>query len=344
MRLGQLTRQLEVEAKTIIKFLAEEGIELENHPNTKLAEKDTELVLEKFKKEVIPEEEPEVHPIPIPEEVVEKEIETTTATEEITPEITQQEKPEDTPSPISEEIVETPIIEEKIESEINEIQEVEEISTEEKQTEEPIKTPTETISETTTTEEEIPEVKVLDEDTVNELMEQGEIQSDIEAEAAKTEEAGIIKAKLTKLEGLNVVGKIELPSDPRREKKEAARKEQEQISAEIKNAGKTIDGVHPTRRAKEEAAKAKEALKLAEEKARKEAEAKAKRELRKQEEENKSSSKKKKKKKKKTQEKVLSPEELKKKATREKRQRQKEKANAPAPERTFLQKIWDFIK
>jgi len=227
MRLGQLTRQLEVEAKTIIKFLAKEGIEIENHPNTKLAEKDTELVLEKFKKEVIPEEEPEVQPIPVSEEVVEEEIESPVIEEEIISET------------ISTPEEETTILEEETKLEVNEEKEAETTSTEDVKVEEPIKATTDVVPEMNS-EEGIPEVKVLDEDTVNELVEQGEIQSDIEAEAAKTEEAGIIKAKLTKLEGLNVVGKIELPSDPRREKKEAARKEQELLIDEQKRRLKKL--------------------------------------------------------------------------------------------------------
>lgn len=196
------------------------------------------------------------------------------------------------------------------------------------------------------TSDERPEfepAKTLTPDEVHDLVEKGEIQSAIEAEAAQLTENGKISAKLKKLEGLHVVGKIELPHDPRREKKEAQRKEKEQHLKEVSLAGKTIDGVHPNKRTKEEAQKIAEELKNSTPKP-----AKKKKKKR----ENITGAKQtanqkfkgKKNKQKKPVEKTLTPEEVKKKKAREKRQKIKEKANAPAPKRSVLQKIWDFIK
>ena len=348
MRLGQLTRKLDIETATAVKFLAKNGIELEDHPNTKLDENAMELLEAEFTKTT----EPKID-------------ESTNASVgksfSIDPNEVELPIPESTPQsaliwqdPINEDPEEginsttTPLKEayQSIKEEILGVSKV--IS------EEPIDigqemevSPNQAGNSAEKLEAEIEKIITLPKEEVDKLVETGEIQSDIEAEAATLDEFGVIKAKTKKLEGLSVKGKIELPHDPRREKKELARKAQEEVQKIQSNAGKTIDGVHPTKRAKEEGERIKEALAKEEEIAIAKAEKlrlRVERQAAKENAQENKSSKRKSKHKKLVQEKTLSPEELKKKKAREKRQKEKEKANAPAPTRSLLQKIWDFIK
>jgi hypothetical protein len=48
MRLGQLSRQLNLDTKDIVNFLAENNIEIKDHPNVKLDENAEQMVMEKF--------------------------------------------------------------------------------------------------------------------------------------------------------------------------------------------------------------------------------------------------------------------------------------------------------
>lgn len=48
MRLGQLSRQLNLDTKDIVNFLAENNIEIKDHPNVKLDETAEQMVMEKF--------------------------------------------------------------------------------------------------------------------------------------------------------------------------------------------------------------------------------------------------------------------------------------------------------
>ena len=346
MRLGQLTRQLDIETTKVVKFLATKGIEIEDHPNSKLSDEALELANEKFKPTPI---EIAVPKIETKIEVIEEEI-ALSATTQITEEVTikdeaQIEKPDEIQEIAPTGIRDQDTTEETTTQEAVSVETIEETKVLE------FEKPTNTIfreEEPTSspTLEEGEKIITLAKEEVAKLIEAGEIVSEIEAEAATLDESGIIKAKLHKLEGLQVKGKIELPNDPRRAKKEEQRKAQAEAQKSQDNAGKTIDGVHPTKRAKEEGERIKEELIKAEEAARLRAE---KARIRKEKEAEKAAqvpvkSKKKNKYKNKVVEKVLTPEEIKKKNTREKRQRLKEKENAPKEEKSFWQSFVDFFK
>lgn len=321
MRLGQLTRQLNIDATQVVNFLKIDGIDIENHPNTKLGDEDVKKLFDKFKVEetekIIAEVTDVIDPIIVD------------SSESIIEEVIEQVSLTETDSEAVDEIT----IEDTTEIEVPSKSET---------TDESLKTE---LSSSIILDEEV-EIITLPKEEVDKLIEAGEIVSDIEAEAATLSESETIKAKFTTLEGLNVKGKIDLPHDARRERKEAARKVEAEVLKEKSNAGKTINGVHPNKRAKEEGEKIKEDLLKAEEEAIKRLERKKLKAEKEAAKLKKNSEKKKKgkKKSKKPLEKVLSPEELKKKAAREKRQKAKDKANAPAAPRNFWQKIWDVIK
>ena len=339
MRLGQLTRQLNIGTTKVVNFLKDAGIEIEGHPNTKLSEDIVEKLFKKFPPQIV---ENEINKEVVKtiedssEEVIEvsnvEDLKDTSIVKEVIPNDTDlsvtTDKAEDVENvadkseSLSKELpktIDTPSLTEKLQLEENPIN-------------------------TSKADEEI-EIVTLPKEEVDKMVEAGDIVSNIEAEAATLNESEIIKAKFTTLEGLNVKGKIELPPDPRRKKKEEARKIQEEISKAQSNAGKTIDGVHPTKRAKEEGEKTKADLEKSEQEALKKMEQLRMKALREKEKSEKANKKNKpKKKKKKSKDKTLSPEELKKKVNREKRKKAKEKANIPAPSRNILQKIWDFIK
>jgi len=312
MRLGQLTRQLEVETSQIIKFLSGKGIEIEDHPNTKIADDVLETLYEAFKS-----------PISITEIVsdVVKEIEI------VEPLIV-----------ASSELVAEEIIAEKTEV----IEKIEEVTIDVPQ--EKINIEVEPIAEQLQMVE-AESIISLPQEEIQKLVESGEIQSEIEAEALGLDGNGIIKAKFQKLEGLSVKGKIELPIDSKREKKEQVRKEKEEHLKVVKNAGKTIDGVHPSKRAKDEGEKIKEELQKAEEAAKIRAEKqkkKAEQEALKQTQQDKKR-KKTKALKSKVLEKQPTAEELRKKNNRDKRQRQKEKERETPVKKSFWQRLFSFL-
>jgi hypothetical protein len=317
MRLGQLIRHLDIESAQAVKFLAKQGIVIQDHPNTKLEEDQVEKLLANFKTSPVQNKENRADEIVFgPKDevsVADNEFDEFVETaEEI---VAQGGIGSDTVIEIEESIT----IAEITKSEVSEVSK----------------------------EDFAEKVITLSQEEVEKLVTSGEILSEIEAEAASLGEEGLIKAKTVKLEGLSVKGKIELPHDPRREKKELARKAQEEVQKIQSNAGKTIDGVHPNKRAKEEGERIKEELAIAEEKAKERlerAKARQEREAQKESDQLKKAKKKKKKSYQTPIEKALSPEELKKKAAREKRQRIKEKENAPKESKSFWKSLVDFFK
>ena len=315
MRLGQLTRQLEIEAIQVINFFALEGMVVENHPNTKLSPEQVDRLITRFSTKDIEQNKKE--------EILVKKTPTETNIE-----VSITQTPKEQKEPITESIS----------------QQIRTAKTQSlKETKQSLAQENEVKA---TAHEEQPEIITLPKEEVAKLLETGEIVSAIEAEAATLTEDQTIKAKFTTLEGLNVKGKIDLPRDPKREKKEAARKIQEEVLKERSDAGKTINGVHPNKRAKDEGEQTKANLIKSEEETFKRLERKKKRIEKEVAKKVKASQNKKSNEKKnnKTTAKVLTPEELKKKLTREKRQRTKEKANLPSPKRGLLQRIWDAIK
>lgn len=343
MRLGQLTRKLDIETAVAVKFLAKKGFEIEDHPNTKLDEDAIDLLEAEFATVVETTNtnasigksfaiDPSEVELPLPESTPQSAM------------LWQEPIDEDPEFSVDSSVM--PLNEEQ-ESIMGEIQSVSQVISDE-----PIDigqemevSPNQAANSAEKLEVEIEKIITLPKEEVQKLVESGEIQSEIEAEAATLDENGVIKAKTVKLEGLSVKGKIELPFDPRRAKKELARKEQEEEKKILSNAGKTIDGVHPTKRAKEEGERMKEELAKSEEAAKIKAEKQRLKEERQALKETKEdpSKKKKKKGKKLVQEKPLSPEEIKKKKAREKRQKEKDKANQPVVKKTFLQSLVEFF-
>lgn len=310
MRLGQLTRQLNIEANVAVKFLVANGFDIENHPNTKLEDDMIEKLFERFEPVVKVETEMEGMAEIVKTEVVDFPVEVVE---------------EDSTIDVLEEVTEVAI------------EDASEVAANDNDVE---------VNDDSTDIEKDFEIVTLTKEEVEKLVEAGEIVSEIEAEAATLDEEGVIKAKFTTLEGLSVKGKIELPHDPRRAKKEEQQKIKEEFLKEQSNVGKTVDGVHPNKKAKAEGEKMKADLLKAEEEALKKIEREKLRAKKAAEKLEKAANKKKPKKKKNkgAQDKVLSPEEIKKKNAREKRQKAKEKANTPPPSRNMWQKIWDFIK
>ncbi len=348
MRLGQLIRHLDIETAQAVKFLAKNGIEIEDHPNYKLDDVSVDLLNKEFIKPIFFNTEvgnKSLENIKLPSEAINSEGNSTLENTN-TPNIQENLDLE----PIFEETAILPSLDEEkliiAHSEEKIILEIEEKPIAESDLE--VKTrSSETTKDPTHILEEGEKVIVLPADEVQKLVESGEIISEIEAEASMLDESGILKAKFVKLEGLQVLGKIDLPEDPKRTKKEELRKVQDQEIKLKQNAGKTIDGVHPTKRAKVEGEKIKEELLKAEiatklklQRIQEQKEKVAAQELTKE----KKKSKKKGKLKSLPQEKPISAEELKKKNNREKRQRLKEKENTPKVQKSFWQSIIDFFK
>lgn len=70
MRLGQLSRKLEVESSTIVKVLKEHFREVNNHPNVKILDEELEFLTQKFAPKVPAKESVQVvEDLPLPEKV-----------------------------------------------------------------------------------------------------------------------------------------------------------------------------------------------------------------------------------------------------------------------------------
>ncbi len=186
MRLGQLARQLHIEPKKIVIFLEKQGVTIEDSPNFKMDDDILELVTKQFEKPVevepIKEEIPE--PVKEPIEVVEPTIEKE--------EIQEVQK---------EEIKET----EKVE-EVEEVEEIKEVEVKEPK-EEPL--PVESIEKAVEKPEEVTEelTKQTPEDEKTEE----------DNEPLFLEIDGVIRAPKVILDGIKVVGKIDLPEPKTKE-------------------------------------------------------------------------------------------------------------------------------
>lgn len=198
MRLGQLARKFDITSQDIIAYTKSKGIEINNHPNSKLDDEVEKMVTDHF--DILPEieeSEVEVETLIVEEPEAEKEADNVEEIVEVQDEI------EATPT----------TVEEVSDKELDEIdndlaantetheEAVLEITDSSTSTEEPVK-------------EAIPEHiednrKVA---TVTELL-------DDESEALLAE-VDIIKAPKVELEGLKVVGKIELPEPKKKEENE----------------------------------------------------------------------------------------------------------------------------
>jgi translation initiation factor IF-2 len=329
MRLGQLTRQLEVETSEVLKFLSKQGISVDDHPNTKLEDETIVLLLAQFEKPKLEIKSALESPIVIEQSIIS------------TPQVVVMVEP------IEAAVLQTEGIQESINLEVENKQVIkQELSP----IEEPIvKITTPVLAQNINVNSLDEEIKVisLSPEEVAKLVAAGEIESEIEAQALTLDGQGTIKAKLTKLEGLQVVGKIELPKDPRREKKEQERKAKEETTKVLRNAGRTIDGVHPNKRAKEEGEKIKEVLALQEQKIKDRLEKQrliAEKEAQKESLAVGKAKKKSKKRKPLVQVKEETPDEVKKRKAREKRQLAKQRANQPEVSKSIWKKIWDFIR
>lgn len=320
MRLGQLARKLDIETNDIVKYLKKQDIIIDNHLNTKLEDEQIELITKHFYipeevKEVVVVETPEVQPVVEEVEIQEEEITIEEETEipEAIEEIVE----------VEETVVETP-----------EIISEEEIVVEQTPVSQPINLSgvltVMDLLEKAATEEPTPLVELSRDDKVPE-----------------DSNASIIRAPKIELQGFKVLGKIELPEDPRNKKKEEAKAEETtpEETAEISNdtpaQEQPIEVVathtpHPTKKTKilnvekefiddsffkeevvEKPKSAKE-IKLA----------------------------KKKGKKKKVVVKEATPEEIAKTTLREKRKRQRKntKEAAKKNEKHWLKRLWDAIK
>ncbi len=287
MRLGQLSRKLQIESKEIIKLLEAKGHTIEQSPNTKLDDALLEIVNAAF----APKEEVETENNEVVENTFEAEVNQ--------PEIEEKES------------------EAEPEVAVEAIEETEEDVVEEKDIVE------EQVAITLDEAEKSEEVNSESEDS----------ELDPENEYSFIEDNGVIRAPKVTLEGIKVVGKIDLPEkkkpEPEVEEEQAAESEAEQIEEGPKvhpNKKTRIAGVKP-KTVDEKTVKVK----------------------RKQEE--------------KPKKKVLTKEELraKKKAQRQKKAKQKEKmlkkhgvpvaeqkkkdkTPPPAPKRSFWQKLFGLGK
>jgi hypothetical protein len=236
MRLAQISRKVKVKPAEIRSFIKDTfHVELDKDPNIKLEQSQVDAILENFKVEEVVEEVPEV----VVEEVVEEEI-------EIDPTI-------ETDVESLKEAIEETVVEEKIE--IPEI--VEEVVAEEEVIEEEVKVEKQenrkTVGIQHASEEELAALKAKkdEEDT-----------SDFKA-VEVDENAALIAAEVEKLEGLTVVGKIELEDDAATKKllkEEVELPSLEAIENEIDSLDGDLDTSEFTELGEGESDEAKEAI------------------------------------------------------------------------------------
>lgn len=317
MRLGQLARKLDIETNDIVKYLKKQDIIIDNHLNTKLEDEQIELITTHFHKPEVKEEvvveTPEIQPAIAEVEIQEEETSTET---EIPVQITEIATEEEV-------TIETPEV----------------VAEEEKKEEEPQQTVIEAPSAS----------GVL---TVMDLLEKAAAESEAQplVEFSKEDkipediEATVIRAPKVELQGFKVLGKIELPENPKNKKKEEAKaeetpsKEAEESTLETQEPAAVIEKptVHPNKRTKilnVEKEYIDDSL-FVEEVVEKPKKAKELKQAKKQA------------KKKKAIVKEATPEELAKAKLREKRKRQRKntKEAAKKQEKHWLKRLWDAIK
>ncbi len=179
MRLGQLSRKLEISNREVVSFLATKGIEIKDHPNVKVSDEAEVILIEEFGIiEKTPLEDPIIVEEPVKEEFIQEEV-------LVEPEIEETD--------ISKEIVEN-----------NPSESVEEIIVDAEVTieEEPIVEETEL--EIATESDDVHHDESI---TVGEML-----GDDDDPESVKSfDHVKVIKAPKVELPGLKVVGKIDLP-------------------------------------------------------------------------------------------------------------------------------------
>lgn len=316
MRLGQLARKLNIETKQIVKFLEKESITIENHLNTKLDDNQIELVTNAFPPEPEIEEVPEV----IEESITKEESTVAEQTEEV-PEV-DNESEEDIEEEITVEVYEIP--EEEYQKSLTETEDA---------TQEAALTVTELIEKEGIKEGEEPTEKDL-----HEFSREEAIPEDVNAPT--------IRAPKVELQGIKVVGKIELPEKEIIEEKKAEGDNTPTDASPTNDDSKaTLEGpaVHPNK-----VAKLKERKKqfISVKDLPKEEEVKKPKKAKEIKLEKKAQEKKNKKKKRQPKTPELSPEALAKQKLREKRRRQRQntKEAASKNEKHWLKRIWDAIK
>jgi hypothetical protein len=234
MRLNQLARQIGVEPKDILKVLKKHNIEISDHPNTKVEEDQIELVKSELEQPV---------EVEVEEKKPERSLVASIMDEKPSDEIEEKqviEAPEIPSEPVLAESEpaapqETP---NEIVAEVEEPQKV--VSDEESEnTEEPV-VATEETSVTSEGDKSI-EIQVTDTRKFREDLPSAE-------EIAATSN-DVIKAPKVKLQGTTVVGKIDLPEDPRRK----AIEEQRAAEAAEKEEEEAMVGpfIHPNKIAKQ---------------------------------------------------------------------------------------------
>ena len=203
MRLGQLSRQLDVDTKKIVKFLGKENIVVDDNPNTKLDDNQIELVIAHF--EIKEEEAPTIEE-PAFQSILDISNE-------------KEEKPK----------------EELIQEETKE----------------------ETVEET---KEELPtkiDLSKFESKPKPKKIVKGD-KNFFPAEDQEEEEitkAELLPTEKVQLDGIKVVGKIDLPEKPKKETKEEAPSTEEATTNEIPASGndikeEVIDETHPLKKAK----------------------------------------------------------------------------------------------
>lgn len=356
MRLGQIARKYQLTTKEVVKFLDEQGIAVEDNLNTKLSGTQVEIIVGQYATI----EEPEsVEDKPISEPEVTDKIEV----EELQPE---QDMVEDTPD-LGLELAQTTgeVLASNIESDF-----VEE-KTEEAETplpEEEIVTQTENLSKEdkriiTVASFRQPEEE---EETTPAPAVQGsgiaisESDNVILKDASPEVKAEVIRAEKVTLEGIKVVGKIELPEKPKPVTKEEETKTEDTESTvetpQTTEESTVEEGpyVHPNKRAKIVKPEDEQStiVKPTKEQTKKKTESTAKNKSKKRENVVDSKTNRPSKKKKKQEaapipkkQKKESEDTIKKAKLREKRQKQREreKAEASKPEKSFLKKLWDSM-
>lgn len=213
MRLGQLARKLKVDSSTIVKFLAKNDIIIENAPNVKIEDDKLNLTLAHFEvKDVV------------------------NTSDKPAEEIVEVKEPVVSPSPT----------------------EIDPIDLSEKNEEEPVSfVEQEVITKSNTEEEDL--TSSLEEKTIpltsdnaaqneEDEMEIENLESD--EEITLNEVDGVIRAPKVKLDGIKVVGKIDLPEPKQKEveKKELTDKDDRTVIEEQNDASSPEDKVHPNKK------------------------------------------------------------------------------------------------
>ncbi len=233
MRLGQLSRQLDVDSKKIVKFLNKENIDVADNPNTKLEDDQIKLVEDHF----------------FVEEVVEIEVKEEPSFQsilDIEPE--KESEPESQP---------------KVETEAEPIPASPEVEAPEESIEEKKEVPTKI--DLSKFETKKPIVKIESPDGKNFFPAEDPQEDEIT-------EAELLPTEIVKLEGIKVVGKIDLPEKPKKENKKGTKKE-DTVVAEVKTEDESspvsetpvieedIDETHPLKKAKLVGIKEREVVK-----------------------------------------------------------------------------------